>query len=41
VSGATAACSAGAAYASGCGFEQTAGLNNGARSGQIVARFRF
>ena len=41
VSGATGACSAGAAYASGFGFEQTAGLNNGARSGQIVARFRF
>jgi hypothetical protein len=41
VSGPTGACTAGAAYASGFGFEQTAGLNGGARSGQIVARFRF
>ena len=41
VSGPTGACTSGAAYASGFGFEQTTGLNAGARSGQIVARFRF
>jgi len=40
ISGPTGACSPGATYASGYGFEQTAGLG-GARTGQIVARFRF
>jgi hypothetical protein len=42
VSGATSgACPAGAAYASGFGFEQTALITGGARTGQLVARFRF
>ncbi len=42
VSGATSgACPAGAAYASGFGFEQTALIAGGARTGQLVARFRF
>jgi hypothetical protein len=36
----TSTCAAGATYASGFGFEQTAALG-GARTGQIVARFRF
>jgi hypothetical protein len=40
ISGPTGACSPGATIASGYGFEQTAGLG-GARTGQIVARFRF
>jgi len=39
--GATGACSPGATIASGFGFEQTAALASGARTGQIVARFRF
>ncbi len=38
--GVTGACSPGATIASGFGFEQTAGLAT-ARTGQIVARFRF
>jgi len=37
----TTSCPAGATYASGFGFEQTAALNAGQRTGQIVARFRF
>ena len=41
VSGPTGACSPGATIASGFGFEQTANLATGARTGQIVARFRF
>jgi hypothetical protein len=41
ISGATGACSAGATIASGFGFEQTAALATGMRTGQIVARFRF
>jgi hypothetical protein len=42
ISGApTTNCPAGATYASGFGFEQTAALNSGQRTGQIVARFRF
>ena len=42
VSGPTGACSAGTGgYASGFGFMQTAALNTGQRTGQIVARFRF
>lgn len=40
-SGPTGACSSGATYASGFGFEQTAALATGARTGQLVARFRF
>jgi hypothetical protein len=40
-SGPTGTCSTGATYASGFGFEQTAALNTGQRTGQIVARFRF
>ena len=39
--GATGACSSGATIASGFGFEQTAALAGGARTGQLVARFRF
>jgi len=42
VSGTTGACSASTGgYASGFGFMQTANLNTGQRTGQIVARFRF
>jgi hypothetical protein len=37
----TSTCAAGATFASGFGFEQTAALNTGQRTGQIVARFRF
>ena len=37
----TSTCPAGATFASGYGFEQTAALNAGQRTGQIVARFRF
>jgi len=41
-SGATSAnCPAGATYASGFGFDQTALIVGGVRTGQIVARFRF
>ena len=40
-SGTSGACSAGATIASGFGFEQTAALATGMRTGQIVARFRF
>jgi hypothetical protein len=40
-SGPTGACNPGATVASGFGFEQTAGLATGQRTGQIVARFRF
>ncbi|HEY3824971.1 MAG TPA: TonB-dependent receptor [Bryobacteraceae bacterium] len=40
-SGATGACQAGATYASGFGFEQTAAIAGGARTGQIVARLIF
>jgi hypothetical protein len=39
--GATGACSPGATIASGFGFEQTAAIAGGTRTGQIVARFRF
>jgi hypothetical protein len=39
--GATGACSPGATIASGFGFEQTANIPGGTRTGQIVARFRF
>ena len=39
--GATGACSPGATVASGFGFEQTAAIAGGTRTGQIVARFRF
>ena len=41
VSGPTGACNPGATIASGFGFEQTANLATGQRTGQIVARFRF
>ena len=41
ISGPSGACSPGATIASGFGFEQTAGLATGQRTGQIVARFRF
>ena len=41
ISGATGACSPGATIASGFGFEQTAAIAGGVRTGQIVARFRF
>jgi hypothetical protein len=41
VSGGTGACSPGATIASGFGFEQTANIAAGVRTGQIVARFRF
>ncbi len=38
----TSTCTAGAStFASGYGFDQTAALNAGQRTGQIVARFRF
>jgi hypothetical protein len=37
----TTTCPAGATYASGFGFEQTALITGGTRTGQIVARFRF
>jgi hypothetical protein len=37
----TSTCPAGATYASGFGFEQTALIGGGTRTGQIVARFRF
>jgi hypothetical protein len=37
----TSTCPAGATYASGFGFDQTAGIVGGVRTGQIVARFRF
>jgi hypothetical protein len=37
----TATCPAGATYASGYGFDQTALIGGGTRTGQIVARFRF
>jgi hypothetical protein len=40
-SGPTGACNAGATYASGFGFIQTAAAVGGVRTGQIVARFRF
>jgi hypothetical protein len=40
-SGPTGACNPGATVASGFGFEQTANLAVGQRTGQIVARFRF
>jgi hypothetical protein len=39
--GATGACQPGATIASGFGFEQTAALATGMRTGQLVARFRF
>jgi len=39
--GATGACNSGATVASGFGFEQTALIVGGTRTGQIVARFRF
>ena len=41
INGPTGACNPGATVASGFGFEQTAGLATGQRTGQIVARFRF
>jgi len=41
ISGPTGACSPGATIASGFGFEQTANITAGVRTGQIVARFRF
>jgi hypothetical protein len=40
-SGTAGACSPGATIASGYGFEQTALIGGGTRTGQIVARFRF
>ncbi len=40
-SGATGACQPGATFASGFGFEQTAAIAGGTRTGQIVARFVF
>jgi hypothetical protein len=40
-SGATGACQTGATIASGFGFEQTAAIAGGTRTGQIVARFQF
>ena len=40
-SGATGACQPGATIASGFGFEQTAAIAGGTRTGQIVARFVF
>ncbi|HEY4359770.1 MAG TPA: TonB-dependent receptor [Bryobacteraceae bacterium] len=39
--GATGACQPGATIASGFGFEQTAAIAGGTRTGQIVARFVF
>jgi hypothetical protein len=41
ITGATGACKTGATYASGFGFEQTANITGGTRTGQLVARFRF
>ena len=41
ITGTTGACQAGATYASGFGFMQTANITGGTRTGQIVARFRF
>ena len=41
VTGATGACQTGATYASGFGFDQTAGIGGMTRTGQLVARFRF
>jgi hypothetical protein len=41
ISGLTGACNPGATIASGFGFEQTANISGGVRTGQIVARFRF
>jgi hypothetical protein len=41
VTGATGACQTGATYASGFGFDQTANITGGTRTGQLVARFRF
>jgi hypothetical protein len=41
ISGPTGACSAGATFASGYGFDQTAAIAAGVRTGQLVARFRF
>jgi hypothetical protein len=38
---ATGTCPAGATYASGFGFDQTANITGGTRTGQLVARFRF
>ena len=40
-SGATGACQPGATLASGFGFEQTAAITGGTRTGQLVARFVF
>jgi hypothetical protein len=40
-SGATGACQSGATLASGFGFEQTAAIVGGVRTGQLVARFIF
>jgi hypothetical protein len=40
-SGATGACQSGATVASGFGFEQTAAIAGGVRTGQIIARFVF
>ncbi|MCU1335206.1 MAG: Cna B-type protein [Bryobacterales bacterium] len=39
--GPTGACQTGATYASGFGFEQTAGISGNVRTGQLVARIRF
>jgi hypothetical protein len=39
--GTTTTCPAGFTYQGGFGFEQTAALGTGVRTGQIVARFRF
>jgi hypothetical protein len=39
--GAQGSCTPGATFASGFGFEQTASITGGVRTGQIVARFRF
>jgi hypothetical protein len=41
ITGATGACQPGATYASGFGFDQTANITGGTRTGQIVARVRF
>jgi hypothetical protein len=40
-SGTTGACSPGATIASGFGFESTALIAGGTRTGQMVIRFRF
>jgi hypothetical protein len=40
-SGPTGACTSGATLASGFGFEQTAGITGGTRTGQLVARLVF